>query len=129
MIIILIIIFLLGAFTLVICLVYKWVQPLRYRAAIRTWLVVFYGEIFFLLLVPPHTAHLPGLPSLYKDGGVVYLMIFTTDGNNLIPGLLRGKRLEELLLLLLPLAPALVVFGLDYRRNRRAGKRPGLQAP
>ncbi|WP_262507621.1 hypothetical protein [Hymenobacter arizonensis] len=42
---------------------------------------------------------------------------------------MRGKRLEELLLLLLPLAPALVVFGLDYRRNRRAGKRPGLQAP
>lgn len=112
----LIILFLLVAFTGVFYVGYKRVQPLRYRAAIRTWLLVFYAEVVFLLPWPAGTLRLPGLPSLDKYGGVIYLMIFTTDGNALIPGLLRGHRPEERLMLLLLSVPALLVLWAQYRR-------------
>ena len=50
----------------------------------------------------------PGLPSLCRYGGAEYLMSFTEL--SFIPHLLHGKSYDELLLLLLPLVPALVVY-------------------
>ena len=110
MLLVLLIIFLLLAFTLVFYVVYKWVQPLRYRATIRTWLVVFYAEIIILFFIPKHIVDLSALPMLHKEGGYYYLIVFTTDWSRLLPDLLRGQSPEERLLLLLPLLPALLVF-------------------
>ncbi len=82
--------FFLLVFTLVIYLAYQGAGYLRYRAAIRTWLVVFYTEPVLLFFLPRHV-YLPGLPTLYKAGGADYLLAFTTELDKLLPNSSNGR--------------------------------------
>lgn len=110
--------------TLVVCWVYKMVRPLRYRAAVRTWLVLLYAELFLLLCIP-EGVHVTGIPYIHRHGGILYVLKFITTLDKHVPAILRGQEPNELRLLLFllqPLVPALLVFLYTRRQLRAATK-------
>ncbi|MDB5234765.1 MAG: hypothetical protein JWR44_1758 [Hymenobacter sp.] len=120
--------FMLIGITLVVCWVYKVVRPLRYRAAIRTWLVLFCAELFLLMCIP-EGVHVAGVPYMHRHGGFIYILEVITSLDRHIPAILRGREPDELsllLFLLLPLVPALLVF--FYIRHQLQAATKGLPA-
>lgn len=99
--------FYLLVFSAVFYLAYKYVRVLPHYTAIRTWLVVFYAEIVLLMFIPAGV-YIPGLPTLYRYGGFDYLMTFTEL--SFISHMLHHRSYDELILLLVPLVPALLAY-------------------
>lgn len=123
--------FMLIGITLVVCWVYKLVRPLRYRAAIRTWLVLLYAELFLLMCIP-EGVHVAGVPYMHRHGGFIYILGVITTLDRHIPAILRGQEPDELrllLFLLLPLVPALAVFLYTRRRLQNPPSKMGPDAP
>ena len=108
--------FALSILTLVVAGVYYLTRRFHYRLTVRTWYLTLYAELFALLWVPPHLV--PLLSG--KIEGYWFLVSFVLFTIPTLREVWRGKNADMLLLLLLPLVPALVALGFDYRRNRRA---------
>ncbi|MGI4969679.1 MAG: hypothetical protein ACRYGH_12055 [Janthinobacterium lividum] len=109
----------LGVLTLEVAVVYYLTRRFRYRLAVLTWWLALYAELFSLLWVPPLKWPLLVNFSIYKGEGFWYLLLLVLSPGQTLQQFQRGNFPELLLLLLLPLVPALVALGFDYRRNRR----------
>ncbi len=107
----------LGVLTLEVIVVYCLTRRFRYRLAVRTWWLALYAELFILVWVPSLKWPLLVNFIIYKDGGFWYLLFLVLFPRATLREFQHGNFPE--LLLLLPLVPALVALGFDYRRNRR----------
>jgi hypothetical protein len=114
----------LGVLALAVAAVYYLTRRLSYRLPVRTWWLALYAELFILLWVPPLPwPQLVNFPIIYREGGAVYLPFVVLGPLKALRAFQRGNFPELPLLLFLPLVPALVALGFDYRR-RRANRRP-----
>lgn len=109
----------LGILTLVVVVVYYLTRRFRYRLVVRTWWLALYAELFLLLWVPPLKWPLLVNFLIYKIEGFWYLLALVLETNRTLSKVWHGEYPDIRLLLLLPLGPALVALGFDYRRNRR----------
>lgn len=114
----------LGVLTLVVAVVYYLTKRLRYRLGVRTWWLALYAELFILVWVPPLKWPLLVNFSIYKIEGFWYLLSLVLFTIPTLRDVWQGNNPDILLLLLLPLVPALVALSFDYRRNRRLASRP-----
>ena len=111
--------FALSILTLVVAGVYYLTRRFYYRLAVRTRYLTLYIELFILLWLPAQNQ--PLLTG--KIEGYWFLVSFVLFTIPTLREVWRGKNPDMLLLLLLPLVPALIALGLDYRRNRRASSK------
>ncbi|TFZ62723.1 hypothetical protein E4631_24530 [Hymenobacter sp. UV11] len=107
--------FAIGVFLFVLFSIYWLSKGTRYRNGIQAWIGTFSLEIFILMFI--HGQYVPLLKiTIYN--GIQYIVGFTFGIGQALNALAHGRRPDIMLLLLLPLLPALV--GLRYDRLRRA---------
>jgi hypothetical protein len=110
----------LGVLTLEVAVVYFLTRRFRYRLAVRTWWLALYAELFFLLWVPPLKWPLLVNFGIYRVEGFYYMISLGLLQLPVLRDVWNGEAPDIRLLLLLPLVPALVMLGFDYRRNRNS---------
>lgn len=117
------------AFILVPCwlfgmltILYKLVKNVRkhLRYAVQTWVVAFAGEMLVILFMPPEQLDFLGLQG--EAGGFWYWICFTKELGKLIPmlvtGIFQGHGKDFLVLLLLPMVPAIAAYWVGLREER-----------